>query len=135
MKMQMMHDRFTQDSFHTTLVRDVFPKRLNSADSMLLFALLHTHQVNLVGAVVSDAPSIRSFAAITQRHCAECLAYLWRGTNDDRASYTHWYWAWNTDWSYERIDSLSGAELQRFIEIKRIVESHPAIESLTPEDD
>lgn len=128
-----MRKQFTTDSFHIQVVEDIFPQPLNNADSMLLFALLHTHQINLEGTVILDAPSVRTFAAITQRHCAECLANRWRGKVDDRSTYTYWYWAWNTAWSYERIDTLEGDELYRFNAIKCQMEAHPAIKSLTLE--
>jgi hypothetical protein len=62
------------------------------------------------------------------------LAGLWDETGDSRAQYTHWYWKWNTEWSYQRVESLSGQELQRFNEIKRTIEAHPAIQALVPED-
>jgi hypothetical protein len=129
-----MQNNSTRNSFHKAVLADVFPKRLNRADSMLLFALLHTYQINLAGAVITDAPSVRAFAAITQRHCAECLAHLWRGTEDGRSRDSHWYHAWNSDWTYKRLDAHSGRELERFNEIKRILETQPMIDSLTPAD-
>lgn len=129
-----MREGFTYKSFHEQLVADVFPERLSDADAMLLFALLHTHQIELVGAVVLDAPDTLVFSAITQRCCSECLAHLWRGTKDSRGQYTHWYWKWNTEWSCDRIDALSGSELQRFREIRLAIEAHPAIASVVPED-
>ena len=130
-----MSTKFTRDSFHEQLLVEVFPKRLNRADSMLLFALLHTHDVNLISSAVSDAPTITKFVPITQRHCADCLASMWRGTDDDRANDAHWYWEWSTEWSYDRVDALADRELERFQEIREAIEQHPAIVSLTPEDD
>ena len=130
-----MSTKFTLDSFHEQLIAEVFPKRLNRSDSMLLFALLHTHDVNVVSSTVVDAPAITKFVPITQRHCAECLAAMWRGIDDERANDTHWYREWNTDWSYERVDALADRELGRFHEIREAIELHPAIVSLTPEGD
>ena len=130
-----MSTKFTRDSFHEQLIAEAFPKRLNRSDSMLLFALLHTHDVNVVSSTVVDAPTITKFVPITQRHCAECLASMWRGIDDERANDTHWYWEWNTDWSYERVDALADRELERFHEIREAIEQHPAIVSLTPEID
>ena len=130
-----MSTKFTLESFHEQLIAVVFPKRLNRTDSMLLFALLHTHDINVVSSTVADAPTITKFVPITQRHCAECLAAMWRGIDEERANDTHWYWEWNTDWSYERVDALADRELERFHEIREAIEQHPAIVSLTPEVD
>ena len=60
---------------------------------------------------------------------------MWRGTDDDRANDAHWYWEWSTEWSYDRVDALADRELERFQEIREAIEQHPAIVSLTPEDD
>ena len=128
---------FTHSSFHEALLADVYPNGLNSDDSMLLFALLHTHQINLASEVVSDAPAVRQLAAITQHHCALCLAYLSRTrrkSKPDRCDYTHWYYKWLEEWSYERVDLLTDRELERFHEIRREIEAHPAIESIERED-
>jgi len=134
-KQYAMREKFPKNSFHKFLIADVFPSRLSDDDAMLVFALLHTHIINVVDAVVPDAPSVRSFAAITQRHAGECLGYLWRDTDDERRHYTHWYWLWNTDWSYNRVDELDGADLDRFNELNLTIAAHPAVESVEPEDD
>ena len=102
---------------------------------MLLFAILHNFRIRVLPSSISDMPNATGFAAITQRHAAQCLALLWRDTADDRRDYVGWYWMWNTDWSYDRVDQLAGDELKRFNEIKSLIENHPVVDSVTPEDD
>src|SRR4051812_31110415 len=110
------------NEFHERLVANTFPSPPSDSDAMLLFALLHTHRINLASGVILDAPGIRTLPAITQRHAAACLAGLWRAQADDRADDTHWYWAWNTQWSYDRVSRLAGEELARFHEIREMLE-------------
>ena len=132
-----MNSVFNKDSFHEVLLCDVFPGGLNTEDSMLLFALLHTHRIHLVHASISNAPNIRSLSAITQRHCAECIACLnknRRKVEEEKKHGAFWYWKWSEEWSYERIDSLSVQERDRLEDLRRAIEAHPAINSMEPDD-
>jgi hypothetical protein len=123
------------NEFHERLVAEICPGPLTDLDAMLLFAVLHTHRINLASGILSDAPEIRSLPAITQRHAAACIAGLWRKAADERADDTHWYWIWDTEWSDERVRNLAGDELARFHEMKETLAAHPAVQSIEADEE
>jgi len=129
----------TIHDFHARLLRDTFTNILDDSDAFLLFSLFHTHKIELAGAVLKDRPQLGRgdcIAAITQRHCAEALASLWRSGDDQRAHYTYWYWRWNGEWgSYGHAEHLTDVEQRRQRELIEMLEQHPFIERIIEEDD
>ena len=125
--------------FHGRLLRDTFSGGVSDRDAFLLFALLHSYQVEISGSVLTDRPSLGAGARIsarTQRDCAEALASLWRDTADERANYAHWYRHWNTDWGWYRgAENLSEEDRLRLRELIAMLECHPFVERLVPEAD
>src|SRR5262245_54657491 len=121
--------------FHARIVRDTFDAGLSEADSLLLFAVLHSYQIEVSGPVLSNCPAVgvgSLIAAITQRCCGEAVAALWPG--DDRGDYMFWYRAWQ-DWgSYSRFDDLTAAERARMRWLIGQLEQHPFVTRLVPED-
>jgi len=125
----------TRNNYHAKVIAEVFDQSLSDADAMLVMALLHEYCFHLPGPILRDATSVQSFSALTQRDAGTCLARIWRGTDNPRASYAHWYHAWNGEWgSYGRLESLTRAERQRMSELKQQIETHPAVTELIPED-
>lgn len=122
--------------FHARIVRDTFDAGLSEADSLLLFAVLHSYQVEVSGPVLSNCPVVGAgslIAAITQRHCGEVLSALWPG-DLRRDDYMYWYRAWQ-DWgSYSRFDDLTAAERARMRWLIGQLERHPFVTRLVPED-
>src|SRR4051812_48069634 len=105
----------TIDDLHGRLLRDTFGRDLDDRDAFLLFTLFHHYQIELAGPVLADRPSMGAgdrVHADTQRGCAEALASLWAGCDDERADYTYWYWRWNDEWgSYGHAEDLSAEEV------------------------
>jgi hypothetical protein len=107
-------NRTTIRQFHARVLRDTFGGPVDDRDAFLLFMLFHLSRVELTGPVLSDRPVCTDIAAITQRHCGAALAALWRGRDDPRADYMHWYWRWNAEWqSYAHADNLNEDEAAR----------------------
>jgi hypothetical protein len=126
----------TFQQFHERIIADSFPERLTDDDAFLVFAILHSYIIVLTGPVLSDAPDCHKILAATQWGAADALAVLWRGTTDERAHSSHWYWMWNTDWDgYRHLENLSPEEKVRMRSLKHRIEEHPFIEQLVPEDD
>src|SRR5690349_15732544 len=126
----------TFQQFHERIVSDSFPQRLTDEDAFLVFAILHSYVIVLAGSFINDAPQCDKIYATTQRGAADALAALWRGTDDERRDYTHWYWKWNTDWdAYRHLEALSPQEKARMHVLKQRIEEHPYIARLVPEDD
>ena len=126
----------TFQQFHERIVTDTFPERLSDDDAFLVFAILHTYVTVLAGPIISDAPQCDKIYGMTQRGAADALAALWRGTDDERGHYTHWYWKWNTDWdAYRHLEALSPEEKARMRVLKQRIEEHPYIAQFALEDD
>ena len=125
----------TRNNYHAKVIAEVFDQSLSDPDAMLVMALLHMESFQLPGPILRDAVSLRTFAALTQRHAGKCLARIWRGTDNPRGSYIHWYHEWNVWGSYGRLESLTRAERQRMARLQQQIEAHPAVSKLTPEDD
>src|SRR5262245_47029139 len=98
----MTADAPSFQQFHERIIADSFPQRLTDDDAFLVFAILHSYIIVLTSPILGDAPDCYKIYATTQRGAADALAALWRGTADERAHYTHWYWKWNTDWDSYR---------------------------------
>jgi hypothetical protein len=95
-------------------------------------------QIALVGPVLTDRPQLTvgdRIAAITQRHCAQALSSIWKGSEDPRADYMYWYWRWNGDWgSYGHAESLTEEEQARLRALAARLEEHPYVRQFVPED-
>lgn len=131
-------DSTTIYDFHGRLLRDTFGPNIGDQDAFLLFTLFHEYQIVLAGRVLIDRPQLAegsSIAAITQRGCAEALASVWAGSDDDRANYTYWYYRWNGEWgSYQHASNLSEAESARLAELAAQLNEHPFVKEFVPED-
>src|SRR5262245_49321497 len=104
---------------------------------MLLFTILHSYEIELSGAVLSDRPALGAGTRIgeeTQRGCSAILAELWAGTGDPRADYMYWYHRWQ-DWgSYWRAERLTDEERARMRQMMRQMEEHPFVARFVPTD-
>jgi hypothetical protein len=62
-------------------------------------------------------------------------AFLWKGADDGRADYAHWYHRWNSDWgSYEAAENLSAVDRTRLRELMAMLGRHPFVNRFVPED-
>jgi hypothetical protein len=135
MSAEAIRDHTTIDRFHADVLCDVFGTYVSDRDAFLLFTLFHTNSVELTAPVLSDRPSVRHIATITQRHCGKALAALWRGRDDPRASYTHWYWRWNGEWgAYAHAEGLDENETARLHELTARLEQHQFISRFVREE-
>src|SRR5262245_49611060 len=123
---------------HGRLLRDTFGCNISDQDAFLLFTLFHMFQVELAGPVLTDRRQLGAgsrVCAITQRHCSQALASVWRGSGDPRGHYTYWYLRWNGEWgSYGHAENLSEEEQIRLRELTEKLEAHPFVRRLIPED-
>lgn len=122
--------------FHIQIICDTFDAGLTEADSLLLFAVLHSYQIEVAGPVMRDRPAVGAgtlVPAITQRHCSEAVAALWAG--DPRCGhYTFWYHCWQEWGSYSRFEQLTPAERARMRTLIAELERHPFVTRLVPEE-
>lgn len=73
-----------------TTIYDVHGRLLR--DAFLLFACFHYYQIELDGPFLTDRPNMQGgdlVHAETQRGCAEALASLGSGCDDERSHYAH----------------------------------------------
>jgi len=128
-------DGTTIYDLHGRLIRDTFGLRLSDQDAFLVFVLFHGYRILLAGPILTDRPGVLEVAATTQRGVAEALASAWRGTQDQRADPAFWYLRWNGEWgSYHHSERLSPAERERLDRLRAVLEQHPFVRRLEPEE-
>jgi hypothetical protein len=126
-----------RNKFLERVVTETFCQPVTEQDTLLLMALLHMYRVILSHPIAGLDKSVTYLEALTQRSAAIVVAASWHGVDTSRSTYWYWYWywKWNADWrAYEHLEELSPTETQRLRELKRLLESHPAVRWLEPED-
>lgn len=124
----------TIDTVHEELIRANLDAPMTEEDALLWMVLLHTHEIRLRSPLLGDRPKVMSLAAITQRHCSEVMAALWRGQKrSERASSTYWYHRYLQK-GYEAIEDMPPDKVSRLQEIRGRLSTDPRIDKIVPED-
>jgi hypothetical protein len=104
----------------------VFPDRFSDDDGMLIMAMLHSSSPLLEG-----HPDLTFLEGITVNHAAEAISSLWKGTKDPRNNRLYWAYMWK---GYGRLEHVSAEDANRSNELKALLEQHPSVKQIVPED-
>jgi hypothetical protein len=132
---QMSVSQWTKMSFHSRLLAEAFPNRVEIRDGMLLIAILHSCEIHLSAPIIDSHPELLWFEPITANHASEALASLWKGIRDPRNSAHFWARQWNFEWSgFERLQSINAEDAARAAQLKAKIEEHPIVRVIVPVD-
>lgn len=128
MKLQL-----TLNTLYEEILRTAVSVLDNAADALICMTLLHTHQIRLYEPLVSDAPGITLFPAITQRQAATIISNLWYPRQGQEIQPEYWYHLWNEQHAYEVVEDIPSEVYRRMLQMRALLAKDCRILAIEPE--